>query len=278
LSAPENPQFQPIPPLGDAGAHSFPGPPVTPLPVLPEDPIWSGWDVLQIVLVTISSIFVFVLAITFAAHYYLYPQEQMFDVGKLPLVTVAAQFMAYLVVLAFMFLIVKRYPERSFLREIRWNWPRTPAFYLLGGVVLSFALQGVAHFLPMPKELPIDTFFQTAKEAWVLSIFGVTLAPLIEEFFFRGFLYPVLARRWGIAASILLTAATFGLIHAPQLGKAWGPVLIVFLVGVVLTITRAITKSVAAGLLIHIAYNGTISVLLFWASDGFRHLDKLNNM
>jgi hypothetical protein len=128
----------------------------------------------------------------------------------------------------------------------------------------------------MPTELPIDKFFQTPAEAWVLSIFGMTFAPLLEELFFRGFLYPVLARRVGVVLSVFLTAVAFGLIHAPQLGRAWGPVLIVFLVGLALTICRAITKSVAAGVLIHVAYNGTISVLLFIGSDGFRHLERLN--
>jgi membrane protease YdiL (CAAX protease family) len=53
-------------------------------------------------------------------------------------------------------------------------------------------------------------------------------------------------------------------------------VLVVFLVGLTLTITRALTKSVAASLLIHIAYNATLSVLIFIVSDGFRHLEKLN--
>jgi hypothetical protein len=128
----------------------------------------------------------------------------------------------------------------------------------------------------MPKELPIDRFFQTPLEAWALSWFGITLAPLFEELFFRGFLYPVLVRRLGVFAAILITAASFGLIHAPQLAQAWAPVLVVFLVGLVLTVVRAVTKSVASGLLIHMAYNGTISLLLFIGSDGFRHLEKLN--
>jgi membrane protease YdiL (CAAX protease family) len=66
------------------------------------------------------------------------------------------------------------------------------------------------------------------------------------------------------------------LIHAPQLGRAWGPVLVVFLVGVALTLTRAKTKSVASSMLVHIAYNGTLSVLLFVGSSGFRHLERLN--
>jgi len=47
-------------------------------------------------------------------------------------------------------------------------------------------------------------------------------------------------------------------------------------VGLVLTIVREIRNSVASSLLIHIAYNGTISVLMFVATDGFRHLEKLN--
>lgn len=200
----------------------------------------------------------------------------MVEIGTDPLVTVAGQVAAYLVVLVFMIALVERGRGQPFGRAIRWNWPGAWPVYLLGGCVLAIALQGFAHFLPMPKALPIDRFFQNAREAWALSLFGVTLAPLLEELFFRGFLYPVLVRRLRIVPAVILTAAGFGLIHAPQLGRAWAPVLIVFLVGVVLTITRAATKSVAAGLLIHIAYNGTISALMFAATDGFHHLEKLN--
>jgi membrane protease YdiL (CAAX protease family) len=143
------------------------------------------------------------------------------------------------------------------------------------GVVLSLGLQAFASLLPMPKNLPIDRFFQTTREAYLLAIFGMTFAPLLEELFFRGFLYPVLARRLGVATAVVLTALSFGLIHAPQLGRAWGPVLVIFLVGIALTVTRAVTKSVATSLLMHAAYNGTISVLIFFATDHFRHLEKL---
>jgi membrane protease YdiL (CAAX protease family) len=143
-------------------------------------------------------------------------------------------------------------------------------------MALSFALQGIAHVLPMPKELPMDRFFRTPGEAWALSLFGVTFAPLLEELFFRGFFYPVLARRFGIGIAVVVTAASFGLIHAPQLGRAWGPVLVIFMVGLALTIARALNKSVAASLLMHVAYNATLSVLLFIGTDGFRHLERLN--
>jgi hypothetical protein len=129
----------------------------------------------------------------------------------------------------------------------------------------------------MPKDLPIDSFFKTPGIAWALAIFSVTMAPLLEELFFRGFLYPVLARRLGVMAGILLTAAGFALLHGSQLKFSWGPLLVIFVVGLTLTMVRARQNSVAAGLLMHAAYNGTITVLMIIATDGFRHLEKLSN-
>jgi membrane protease YdiL (CAAX protease family) len=267
LSSPLNP----ISPPGPFPEEESP-PPAT---VISEDPSWSEWEVLQIAMLTVASIVSFLFLITFAAQRLLYANSTIAEVAGYPWVTVLAQLLAYFVVLLFMVSVVKRKPGESFWRAIRWDWPQSWSAYLFGGVILALALQGLAHFLPMPKELPIDRFFRTPREAWALSLFGVSLAPLLEEFFFRGFLYPVLARRLGVVLAILLTSIGFGLIHAPQLGKAWAPVLVVFLVGLALTITRAVTKSVAASLLMHVAYNGTISALIFAVSDGFRHLDKL---
>lgn len=270
MSSYPNSSFEPRPPV-------ISGPqPVAAPPADSENPVWNGWEVVQIVALALFSISVFLLMVTAAAHRWLFHGLAFVDVAKIPLLTVVAQLLGYLVVLAFMVALVKRKPGISFWEGVRWNWPKNWSAYLFAGVVLSFSLQGIAHFLPMPKELPIDRFFQTTTEAWVLSIFGVTVAPFMEELFFRGFLYPVLARRLGVVVAVLLTAIGFGLIHAPQLGRAWGPVLVVFVVGLVLTITRAVTESVAAGMLIHIAYNGTLSLLIFGASDGFRHLEKLN--
>jgi uncharacterized protein len=239
-----------------------------------ENPPWTGWHVTAIAVLTVVSIGFFLTILTYATHRFVDPNTPIIDIAKRPLLTVVAQTLAYLAILALM-VAIARQSGSSFSASIRWIWPPNPFLFLASGVALAIGLQGVAHFVPMPKELPIDRFFQTPAEAWVLSLFGITFAPLIEELFFRGFLYPVLARRMGTVFAIVLTALGFGLIHAPQLGRAWGPVLVVFLVGLALTITRAVTKSVCPGLLMHAAYNFTLTSLLYVASGGFHHLDRL---
>jgi membrane protease YdiL (CAAX protease family) len=247
------------------------------VPAPPPDPAWNGWDVLRLVFITIGALFVGVFTLLFIARWRFYPHTALGEIARVPLVVVAGQALAYLLILAYMYVLVTRERGRpDFLAAIHWNWPSNIAIYILVGFALSIALQGLAHLLPIPKELPIDSFFRTPAEAWALGVLSVTLAPLMEELFFRGFLYPVLARGIGVWFAVFLTALGFALLHGAQLGFAWGPVLVIFLVGMVLTMVRAKTNSVAAGVLIHMAYNGTITVAMFAATDGFRHLEKLN--
>jgi uncharacterized protein len=243
----------------------------------PPDPVWNGWDVVRLVFLTLVALVVGVFAVLAVARWWIYPHTHLGEIARIPLVIVAGQSLAYLLVLAYMYVLVTQERGRpDFLAAIHWNWPSSIGVYVLAGFVLSVALQAVAHFLPIPKELPIDSFFRTPAEAWALGILSVTLAPLMEELFFRGFLYPVLARRLGVAFAVFITSLGFASLHGAQLMFSWGPVLVIFLVGMVLTIVRAKTNSVAAGVIIHMAYNGTITVAMFAATDGFRHLEKLN--
>lgn len=244
---------------------------------LPRDPAWNALDVARLTLLTIVALFLGVFTTLFLARFWIYPHSSVGELTRVPLVMVAGQALAYLLVIGYMYILVTRERHRrDFLAAIHWNWPAYPAVYVLAGFLLSIALQLLASRLPIPKNLPIDTFFRTPAEAWALTIFGVTLAPVMEELFFRGFLYPVLARGIGLPAAVFFTAVAFALLHGSQLDNSWGPVLVIFLVGMVLTMVRARTNSVATGLLIHVAYNGTISALMFFATDGFRHLEKLN--
>ena len=58
----------------------------------------------------------------------------------------------------------------------------------------------------------------------LFGVLGVLVAPLVEETIFRGFLYPVIARRLGVAAGVAITGTLFGLMHAAQLWGGWGQI------------------------------------------------------
>jgi membrane protease YdiL (CAAX protease family) len=71
--------------------------------------------------------------------------------------------------------------------------------------------------------------------------------------------------------AIVLTGTLFGLMHGAQLGWSWAAVLLLALVGVLLTWVRARTGSVMASWLVHSAYNGTLFLMTYFATHGFRH-------
>ena len=74
---------------------------------------------------------------------------------------------------------------------------------------------------------------------------------------------------------MLITSAGFAMVHSEQLGQAWGPLLVLFVVGLVLTLTRVITRSITPGLLMHMGYNLTLFTLLYLGTDHFRHLERM---
>lgn len=242
-----------------------------------EDPPWTGWDVLRIVVVGVVVIAVFGIAsLWIAAGTRIFRGIPPAQLARDPLLIIPAQFAAYMVLVFFMYAVVRRERGYRFLPAVRWSWPHgTWIGFLALGAIVAIAGQLLSALLPVPKSLPIDQFFHSSADAWMMAIFGVTVAPFVEELFFRGFLYPVLARSLGVGLGIVLTAIPFALLHSAQLGNAWGPLVVLFVVGVVLTAVRAITKSVASSMLVHMGYNLTLFSLLFVASGHFQHLERV---
>lgn len=210
-----------------------------------------------------------------AVQKFIYPHLSFKEVAEKPWVLLTPQFVWFAIIALFLIDYTKAKFHQTLWQAIRWNWPKQAWPVLIGvGFVTLIVLQGVERLLPLPKNSPFDQFFNRPLDAYAFAFLAIAFAPFMEELFFRGFLYPVLARRLGIAAGVLLTALAFALIHEPEY-KAWAPVLIIFLVGVVLTVVRAKMKSVGASFIVHAIYNGIPIVLAIAASHGFHDLHKL---
>lgn len=247
------------------------------LPVAPEEV--DLIDVVLILLVAFGSLF---LGTVVAVGGYMVAHGQHTFNPKLlsenVMFLLPAQLVSYLVVVGFMAFIVAARHNRTLGEAVHWNLPSGTRWLtaLSGGAALGLGSQVASSILSrwIPKTLPIDQYFHDAASAYMLAGFGILVAPVVEELFFRGFVYPALARWTGAATSIILTGGAFSLLHEGQLAHAWAPLLILFFVGVVLTIVRARTNSVATSILVHMGYNGVLFGLLFFSTDGFRHLEK----
>ena len=144
--------------------------------------------------------------------------------------------------------------------------------FLAGGAVLAVAVSFVGGFLNSKETLPIEELLQARASVILFGVLGVLVAPLVEETIFRGFLYPVIARRLGVAAGVAITGTLFGLLHAAQLWGGWGQIALLILVGVVLTWVRAKTGTVAASYFVHLGYNGLqLAGYLIYVVGGSHH-------
>ena len=267
-----------FPPLGsglpDLASGEPPVLPIGPPPV--RDPVWSGWDVLLLTLLAIVILLVAEFATVTTAWVFVGSHKTFRDLAQDHLLGLLGETVAYIGIAIAMIMLIEGKYRIGFWRAIRWNWPSSSmqvvGLALLGMFTISFDLLG--KYLPMPKSSPFDQFFNNPRDAYLIAVFAITAGPLMEELFFRGFLYPVLARRTGVPLAILFTALPFGLLHYIQY-QSWAAVLIITLVGIVLATVRAATGSVAASFVVHVGYNGTLMLLAAMATDGFRHMEKI---
>jgi uncharacterized protein len=274
-SYPENPEL--VSEVPSTPSEPQPGSPIESAPVPPRDPAWSGWDVLRILLMAIVALFfaVLVLAVVVPGATF---RERLNRLNAQPELLMIGQMAAYLALIGYMYILVTRERRQPrFWDAIYWRWPASIAIYLFIGVLMQAVFLFVGRFLPFPKETPFEALLQRPYSLYLIAAFSVTLGPLMEELFFRGFLYPVVRRRFGVMAAIVATAFPFALMHAAQYGNSWASVLLIFVVGVVLATVREKTNSLAASFLVHAAYNGTIIAIIFIATGGFRHLERLGS-
>lgn len=194
--------------------------------------------------------------------------------------TIPMMLLSYGAVLVAAAALFRRVWSGPFLVGIHWNFGQVRKYWIWLvsiGIGLGFGVQLASNLLPIPKELPIDAFFRTSLDVWMVALFGTFIAPAAEEIAFRGFLYPSLRRWTGRITAAILTSIPFALLHGQQVAHAWGPLAMVFLVSLTLCAVRERTGSVAASALVHACYNLSIFLVIFYASGGFMHLERLKD-
>jgi membrane protease YdiL (CAAX protease family) len=181
--------------------------------------------------------------------------------------------------LAFLYVVVRGRSAAPFWQTMGWRRFRNMALstsvvlrYVFGGFALAVVVGWVGNFVGRESGIPMEELFRSRQSVLMLMALGILVAPLVEETIFRGCIYPVIARKFGITTGIIATGALFGLAHAQQLGGAWGQIGLLISVGIVLTYVRARAGTVAASYFVHLGYNTILFAGFFIATGGLRHL------
>jgi membrane protease YdiL (CAAX protease family) len=173
--------------------------------------------------------------------------------------TLVFQSSLYALLFASLYLLVSWRYHKPFWRSMGWTRPVRGAWWcVVGGPLLALTVSvlAAAFRTPEPPD-PVKELITGRAALVIVMLFAVVLGPIFEELFFRGFLFPLLAKTFGAAAGIFLSALPFALLHGPQNQWAWQQVTLVGISGVAFGLVRYQTRSTAAATILHSCFNLT---------------------
>lgn len=126
-------------------------------------------------------------------------------------------------------------------------------------MVLMLVLMGLFKYTPQ-KQAVVELFLKEKDTSFLLytSLFASVVGPVIEELFFRGFLYSAMKKHIGVLASILVTGVIFSVLHAHVAGF-----LPIMALGMFLAYMYEKTGTLVAPITIHITHNLSMVFFVF---------------
>jgi membrane protease YdiL (CAAX protease family) len=281
-----NPAVPNSPLPGDPFEIAATPPAAWPVPrALPED-LRISWSWLHLAAFAVFGVLSFVMVQVGLLLYYVRPNNltNQAEIERIflskPLLAVGSMVIWYALMFLFLYVTISLFHNVPFWRSLGWrkigwrptHWPKNPWLYVGSGSILSLLVFAATAKMQPPENVPIEELFKYKDTAMMFMAMAVLVAPLVEETMFRGYLYPLFAKSFGVAASVIITGILFGLMHGAQLGWTWGLVSVLIVVGIIFTFVRARTGSVFASFLLHLGYNSMIAVFTVIGTRGFQNI------
>lgn len=298
LLPPEPPEpAEPVPqsiepaPLADSfrteeapSAGEFPAPPRRSLPDDLRVP-WDWFDIAILVVLAFGGIVLISILMMLALRLAGLSAAQIRNSpGTMSVIAILAQIFLDLGLLAYLAAQMRLRFQSPFWGTIGWRPIKTRLLMrtlpysalVLGGFSLAAIVAFAEELFPPKHALPIQGVTQTPHAAALFMLSAVLVAPVVEETIFRGYLYPVAARSFGVGMGVVFTGTLFGLLHARQLWGGWWQIALLVMVGIVFTIARAATRTVVASYILHVSYNALPAIAALLSSVRLRHLAPLH--
>ena len=249
-------------------------PPSAPPSQPPETARWGRWD-LGLFLAFVFAAWLVLSFLALAGYAALRPlmgwHARPQDLAVDPFFVIANQTILYGLILGYIYFLVVVSYRLPFWSGLNWRPPTSPQVigFVLGGVVLGIAIAHAPRLLPDREDFPLEQLFSSPRAAYAVAAFAVLVAPVTEELIFRGVLFTFFDRLAGTRFAIAMTALLFAGLHVPEYWGAWNHVLLIGVVAVTLSLARGLSGSLAPSVILHLSYNLSLMVALFFASKHF---------
>lgn len=233
------------------------------------DPLWGIGDVLRIVILFIFFSHLFAM---FASVL-----NGLFSSGGLDRRAGIVASTGFMNLLVFMFIlrfvIVKRHQgvatlgisRKGLLKNIGVGLYCYIGFLPILALLFLFivAIAKMLNYTPPPQPI-YELIFEEKRPLIIMAISGLIafIGPVIEEVFFRGFLYAALRKSFGILWAIALSGFLFSFLHTSILGF-----IPIMALGIFLAYLREKTGSLIPSISVHIVHNTALASILFFMRE-----------
>ena len=174
----------------------------------------------------------------------------------------------HLLTLSVIWMVISEGGRKPFWKTIGFEWPEglSPATTTVVCVVLAAVLFGLAQLVTYiygERKTDLDMLIESSFYARMATAFMATAtAPLVEEVVYRGVLYRAVEKAGGVAVAIPVVSLLFAGVHVWQYRHNIAVIIIITVLSVVLTVSRALTGKLLPAFLIHLVFNGIQSVFI----------------
>ncbi len=164
---------------------------------------------------------------------------------------------------ALLFYISKSYLRQNFLSQLNISLSSISLAIFLGLLAALFVLQ-LQSWFPASDSLQTSISQALNSEPWAVVLVFISviiIAPIGEEYLFRGILFDSLNKQWSLLTATLLSSIIFTLFHLFEYHQYWVAWFAVFCLAVMLAILRHTSQSMLNPIAMHATYNATLLII-----------------
>lgn len=171
---------------------------------------------------------------------------------------------AHVLTFAAAWAIVTRLGARPFWRTLGWSFGQTFGLWWCVGLAIMLYLVGaVLAKLIGGGPTDIDVLVNSSLAVRIiLAVVATASGPLVEEVVYRGIIYSAVEKLKGMAWAVAIVSFLFAFVHLYQYRNNGGVIVVIVLLSISLTLVRAFTGRLLPCFIIHMVFNGIVSILI----------------